>query len=401
MASDPRGHALVRPGRAGVAMSVALLLATGTGPVAAQSPSGSAGVWVSPAPWDVSALRWTRSEVIDGSGEQTVVDDLAAGADGRILIVGGVLGEGSPTAAAWASSDGLAWTRLAGELPDGSVAVDALATDDGFLVVTRSDTAGLGRLFRTDGITLVPLDAPSGDLSELGRSPAGLHALGGDDAPTVWTSTDDGTTWVPAVVTTEDAVASHLALADDGTIVVLGWLQEDDDLRVATAWSSADGGATWTAARLPLDPDTWLATDLARTPIGLMARVVDPMTSEVQGVDLRSTDGVTWDAVLVSPGWGSVGTAGSEAIVFGTDAAWHSPDGRTWTEERWPTLNGFDIVASDVMPDGRVVAVGQGSAPSAPASFVGTQSPPGGPSAAPSPAAPSAAASVPPGPSSR
>jgi hypothetical protein len=357
---------------AGVA--TAILLSTAL-PGLAQSPP--TGAPASVAPSVVSLFRWSISEDAAGFDKDPLIDALVVGADGRVLLLGGIPSDAGVTPVVWGSDDARTWTPLDGDLPTGSVAIDGVALDDGFVIVTSSDVSSEGRLFRSDGTSLVPQDGPTGDLSAIERSPAGLHVLDGSAAPTLWTSTDDGATWVPVVITDEDAVVRDLAVTGDGAIVALGRVHAAEDLEVPTAWSSTDGGATWASSVLPLEPGPWVIGDLAATPIGLLARVVDATTDTVSGPNLLSRDdGATWQVAITTPGWGSVGTAGPEGIVFGTDSAWHSADGTTWTQEWWPTLAGFDIAASRTLPDGGVVATGVRTAPpGTAATFIGKSAP--------------------------
>jgi len=360
------GHHRPAPGSlVGVAaLTVAGILTQA--PVLAQAPSAT------PAPSPGGFLRWSRSAPAKGFDQEPLLYDVVAGADGRVLLLGGIQSVDRATPVVWGSDDGQTWSELPGDLPAGSVALSGVATDDGFLIITSSDVSGEGRLYHSDGTRLDRVPAPSGSLSAIARSPAALYALEDADTPVVWTSTDDAATWTSAAL--EPAVAQHLAVTDDGTVVVLGRVHQGEDLDAPTAWSSTDGGTTWTTSTLPLDPGPWVIHDLASTPIGLVARIVDPTMSDVIGVDLVSPDGITWTQVLQTPGWGSVGTANGEALVYGADEWWHSADGVAWTKEWWPTLAGFDISASDVLPDGRVVAagVGSGSAPAPAATFIGS-----------------------------
>jgi hypothetical protein len=364
-----------------MACAVAVIATTSILPAAGQSPSAT--------PYDVSLFKWSIAEDVEGFDQDPLFYDLAIGDDGRVLLVGAVQRDGVVTPAVWGSDDGRTWSRLEGELPDGSVAYDAVpADDDGFLVIMAlGDDVPEDPLFRSDGTRLAPMAFPDEVPIAIERSPAGVHVLDVSGAPTVWTSADDGTTWTSAEVAGEDAIARELAVTDDGTIVVLG-LEHAAGLETPTAWSSRDGGVTWQAATLPLDAGSWSIGDLAWTPIGLLARILDGAGRDEANVNLLSRDGVTWDTTYATTGDGSVGSAGPEAIVFGTDSAWHTRDGVSWTQEWWPTLAGFDIVANRQMPSGPVVAAGiRTSSPATGATFLGApapKAPPSGPIEQPS-----------------
>ncbi len=320
-------------------------------PAAARSPSAT--------PYDVSLFTWSRSTDVEGFDQDPVLSELVVGADGRVLLLGGVRRDGVLAPVVWGSDDGRTWTQLEGDLPAGSIAADGVVADDGFLIITAlGDDAPAVPLVRSDGTRLASIASPEDVPIAIERSPIGIHLLGvAFAAPTVWTSTDDASTWASAEVAGETAVANELAVTEDGTIVVLG-LDHADGQAAPTAWASRDGGVTWHAATLPLGPGSWDVGDLAWTPIGLLARVMDVSTPDGPGVNLVSADGITWQQSVATTGSGSIGTAGPEAIIFGEDAALHSPDGMTWTEEWWPTLAGFDVVASRPMPGGPVVAAG-------------------------------------------
>ena len=351
-------------GAAFVALAAAL-------PVAAQSPSAT--------PYDVSLFKWSVADEADGF-DQGLLHDLVVGADGRVLLLGGDRAGDTVSPVVWGSDDGRTWARLEGDLPPDSIASDGVEADDGFMVITALGDGGEGRLYRSDGMSLAPLEAPTEALIAIERSPSGLHLLDGS-SPTVWTSTDDGANWTSAIVPGDDALASHLAVTEAGTLVVVGTV-EDDGRRVPTAWSSTDGGVTWRSTTLPIDAGSWVVGDLAWTPIGLIVRLIDAPGRDGSHVNLLSTDGTTWAPTIETTGSGSVGSAGPEAIIFGEDAAWHSADGVTWTEEWWPTLAGFDVVASQPMPSGPVVAAGvRRDAPATGAIFVGAPAPQPVPSA--------------------
>jgi hypothetical protein len=341
-------------------------------------PAASAVPVASAAVMDVAAIEWTRSRKAGDfdparNGNSPLVFDLAKGPDGRLLLVGGIIDQlgQQARAAVWGSDDGARWTRLKGSVPKGSSANAIVATDDGFLIggdVNRSDAM----LITSDGTKLSKLDAPgeglpTGTLFALERAPFGLVAAGEDAErrPTIWTSTDEGVTWTGTPIP-DAAYVIHLALTDDGTVVALG-TQGDEDARTATAWTSTDG-VTWTASAFPVEPTPFGVPDLERTPVGLIATI----GGDGPGAGAwPSTGGVTWTHVLASPGRKTVGTAGTEAILFGRDGWWHSPDGITWTEvpSSW---DDHTIETSVIRDDGAVIAAGyQFGPPSAVRTWIG------------------------------
>ena len=147
--------------------------------------------------------------------------------------------------------------------------------------------------------------------------------------------------------------AIHIAVTDDGTIVALGNQQDANGVRTPTAWSSTDG-TSWTTTPLPVEPGNWSVPDLERTPLGLVATVA----GDGQGAAKVSTDGTTWTQGPEVPGVLLVGTAGSEAVLFGPDTWWHSADAMTWTEGAARSFDGYRIETSAIRPDGAVIAAG-------------------------------------------
>jgi len=366
MASTPRRVAS-RPIVLATALASAAVLA-GQLSAVSQSPSapvgsgpvGSIAAPVSPAPVDVAAITWKQAKASKGFGPRDgalLVSDMAVGADGRFLLVG-VDRDLSPDrkAVVFGSDDGVRWKRLKGALPKGSAAAGVVATPDGFLIVGDVDSSG-SLLLTSDGTKVARLDAPAdglptGRLFGIVLGPDGYVAAGTDaaGAATMWTS-PDGRTWV-GVPLPEAAYVIHVAVADDGTLVALGNQQDADGNRTPTIWSSVDGVA-WTMRPLPVDPGNWSLADLERTPVGLLASLVNQGAGSVW----LSPDGVTWTHVLDTSSRAMAGTAGTEAILLGTDAWWHSADGATW-QEAAASFDGLSPETSAVRADGAVIAAG-------------------------------------------
>jgi hypothetical protein len=244
-------------------------------------------------------------------------------------------------------------------MPKGSAAAGITTTDDGFLIVGDVGDRTGPLLLRSDGSRVTRVDAPAdalptGPLYGVTDSPVGLVAVGddGNGVPAIWTSAD-GVAWTGTSVPDASYII-HVAVTDGGTIVAFG--NQGDQAGgpvVPTAWSSTDGVA-WTPTALPVEPGQWSVPDLERTPVGLVATAISEGTGRV----FLSPDGVTWTQVLEVPGVATVGTAGTEAIVFGPDAWWHSADGTTWTETAARSFDGYRIETSAVRPDGAVIAAG-------------------------------------------
>jgi hypothetical protein len=372
-------HGHRRSASVAVLGSIALTLAAGLGQVDAQSPgasaepsqlpaasvpAGSAAPAPSAAAIDVATLRWKKAKPakVFHPSNGPIASDLAVGANGRTLLAGLLMPPGAQQqAAVWGSDDGVKWSALKGSLPKGSAANAVIALDDGFLIA-GSDDQGRALLRRSDGKRLSKLEPsdtlPQGAIYDLARSRAGVHAAGLEGAtPTVWTSADGGTTWSKATLDGGSRVVD-IAATDDGTIAALGVVPTSDGLEQAAIWTSTDGGATWTSTTLPVQGQHVSLPDLERTPVGLVATVIAHSDAGGQASAWSSPDGITWQQVLELPTSASVGTAGGEAIILGSDSWWHSPDGVTWTEVDAPQFGGFAITTSAVRPDGSVVAAG-------------------------------------------
>ena len=333
-------------------------------PPASTAPGTSMAPIASTGPIDVGSLRWKQSKKSKGFGPRDGSPnafDIAVGPTGRFVMVG-VDGEVTPKrkAVVWGSDDGVRWTKLKGSVPKRSSAFGVIPTGDGFLIVGDvADRTG-PLLLTSDGSKVARVDAPAeslptGALYGIADTPIGLVAAGadGNGVAAIWTS-PDGVAWTGASV--PDAFyINHVAVTDDGTLVVLG--NQGDPAAGAltpTAWSSTDG-VTWIPTPLPVDPGSWSVPDLERTPAGLLATVSQ---GRERGLVFLSTDGATWTQVLEVPGVATAGTAGTEAIVFGPDAWWHSVDATTWTEAAAKAFDGYRIETSAIRPDGAVIAAG-------------------------------------------
>lgn len=178
----------------------------------------------------------------------------------------------------------------------------------------------------------------------------------------VWHSAD-GRSWedVTPEGTFADAGLSHVYVADDETLIVLGTLHEASEDAKPMAWESADG-RDWSPTSIGL-PDHWRVERLvhgARGYLALISVAPDIFSQAEQGLWL-SADGRSWELVRAAAtgeqlfdigagddGFAATGTRG-EAFEAFTIA---SSDGRTWIEattafgERAPiTGQGGDWVA--------------------------------------------------------
>ena len=199
----------------------AMLRITNGGPglvaVGLDDPAGDvdwdAAVWTSP-----DGVNWTRvphDEAVFGGDRIQVMWGVTAAAEG-LVAVGLDRSGGDVDAAAWTSSDGVTWTRVA-----------------------HDET-----LFGGDGNQRM-LDIVSGDA---GLVVVGLDEVDGDSDAAVWTS-PDGVTWIRAVnpeaVFGGDGEQAMTGVEWSGsTLVGVGTDASSGD-NDAAVWTSTDG-LTWT-----------------------------------------------------------------------------------------------------------------------------------------------------------
>jgi hypothetical protein len=224
-----------------------------------------------------------------------------------------------PQAAAWSSSDGLAWESSAvTDAPAGTTMTAVVATDDGFVALGHESTA--------DG--------------------------GEADQVRAWHSTD-GLTWEPANV--ERPARSKLqaavagAVAGPGSELVLGSFI-GQDIGAQRLWRSTDG-QEWTPVPLPgAKRSVWHSVEAVPDGFLLVGQGSDGKTS-----NWHSTDGLTWKRLKSSPRLFDVASSATgETVGIGAKTIWLSPDLRSW-EKVWTRprswkaggSNAFEWVAWD------------------------------------------------------
>ncbi|NIA25677.1 MAG: hypothetical protein GWP04_08925 [Gammaproteobacteria bacterium] len=232
---------------------------------------------------DLDAAVWTSSDGVAWS--RVVGDDAALGGEGfeqmlsvtaggpGLVAVGSVMSslDGSRDAAAWASPDGVTWTRVRGN--------DAALGGEGFQQMFDVTAGGPG---------LVAV---------------GMDSAGGDMDAAVWTSSD-GLTW--SRMSEEDAA---LGGADEQ---VMASVSAGGPGLVAVGMDSAGGGA---------DAAVWTSPD------GVTWTRVPGDEAVFGGVGRQ-------EMASVSAGGPGLVAVGSDASGPGGDvdaAVWTSPDGVTWT----------------------------------------------------------------------
>lgn len=349
------------------------LVAGGPWSVLADDPAVFGVVDLPPPPWfDASTAPFPA---------QTVVNDVVA--DGGGLLAVGVVG--APTqsvAAVWRSIDGRTWQRVVdavfgefardfdAEALSGSGIV-AAAEREGVVIGVGAgpgtadawtDSKALWRR-GVDGVWQRLDDAALsiGDgtlppesflrLRKVVATESGFVALGEivnnatesfSVRPLLWHSSD-GSTWTEVSGETFPEGAFGLGLATSGSTVVL--VGSTSGPRVA-AWFSVDGGVSWRTAEtesVPSSlPESYLI-DVAAGPGGFVA---------AGSRSARDADGnLAGGPILLLTG----GDFAGDVDV----AIWTSVDGRSWSEESSPAINGplrHDRAAGvEVLPDGRIV----------------------------------------------
>jgi len=190
-------------------------------------------------------------------------------ADGSIIIAGG-WGDGNPGSRlndVWRSTDqGATWTRMTaapGWTARESLCAVALA--DGSMVIAGGNGSGgpFNDVWRStdQGATWTQMTAAA---EWPGRAYAGCVALsgdrilvmgglvsGGEGKNDIWASDDYGATW--AELTTQNPWTARsgfaTAVLPDGSIVVMGGMQQSGGSRLNDVWRSRDNGVSWTHDR--------------------------------------------------------------------------------------------------------------------------------------------------------
>ncbi len=333
------------------------------------------------------SLVWTRLSAAEESlhelGHQRMFD-VAVGygvlvAVGEDTFVEGY--EGETDAAAWWSSDGLAWERVPHNEStfggaDSQRMVSVAALPNGFVAVGIHEDAGQGDAavwFSLDGRSWERVAHDEGVLGGAGVQrmdavaafPDGVVAVGlqnvdGDADGAVWLS-PDGLRWsrVTHVESVFGGTGNQEILAVtplDGGLVAVGVDTADGDLDGAVWWSS--DGVTW--QRIQDDgvldgPGDQIMLSVCAVPDGVVAVGVE--TGSTESDELRaavwwSEDGRAWerigDATLDAESTAAYSVECSgfgvwmAGVAFGAETLvlWSSPDGRVW--DRLPDRPAFE-----------------------------------------------------------
>ena len=260
----------------------------------------------------------------------------------------------------WHSPTGEAWTGVGQDVADDGGIVDVVATPTGYAAV--------------------------GAVRERNRRRQW-------SVPTVWRSAD-GLTWErAALVDMEEAGATSITSAPDGSLVATVILPAETRGRgrrarvvrpQSLAFATSSDGAAWEIADPPFVKDLGQVTGWELATAGgriLVQTVPAPNApSDVTDGYHASDDGMTWERVPVLQGLtGTVAGAGEGLSVISSGPVLSSDDGTTWHSSYDDALASVIVRAATVLPDGRLLAVGmaQDGSTEDPRIFVGPVGPVG------------------------
>lgn len=288
----------------------------------------------------------------------------AAYMDALALPPGGgyvALGHDRPPnrAAAWATTDGMQWSRLVQfPAPDDSQILGATSSADSLVAVGGSGAAA-AVWHSADGLhwTITTLDAPPHGNRELltavaRAAPNGGYVAGGYEengraevTATLWRSAD-GSTWSRSAADPSFAGSQVTGVAAGPNAAVAVGYGGGNREGHAVAWRSTDGGATWQASGSSGLGDGRM---LALAFDGSRFVAVGESKAADRGMVWTSTDGLDWTtvtdqpaldhygdevymaAVAASPNGGFVADGWQSDAANGSVIAWRSRDGTTWS----------------------------------------------------------------------
>jgi hypothetical protein len=356
----------------------------------------------SPAPSPVARTGWSR------------VPDVAAFAGQRVLAVArgpvGLVAVGRPLDAngdggggtIWTSSDGVAWSPVAGVPPNptsnagpltavtfwnGEFVTTAWGADFGptkstqeAFLWTSPDGATWRLNSRIDGSSGVDAFAAIGSRLVAGGSVC--SGVSGPCATALW-STADGTTWRRSRLTGAGDMALAALVATPSGLVAIANVRggarasgPSPVLRFAV-WTSADGLSWSRPTIIPAGAATVTGATVLSSRLVIVGWVHAPGSSDSMGsaVWIADAGGTNWTRIPDQPslraGWmGHVMTTSGGLVAVGQDCntsdacvpvVWRSPDGRTWAASQPAAMDSpgtsFDALA--VIGD-ELVAFGYG-----------------------------------------
>jgi len=219
------------------------------------SRGSAAASWTAEAgtPWQAAPDQPSLRPPTGGSAEMRAVGRWR---DLFVAVGTVVTAVGAPSAAAWTSSDGLAWDLVGfGPAFEGAIAYGTAGSQERVVVVGATGERGQGPAVAwvsEDGTTWTRVDSPAfsdGTMRGVAHTGDGFVAVGAslaDDRAAAWSSTD-GRTWEPAPA--QAALENHgrpirmTAVTADPRGLLAGGLVSDAGNGSGVVWRSADGRA--------------------------------------------------------------------------------------------------------------------------------------------------------------
>ena len=293
---------------------VAIVSRIGESPVALRSADGT--TWTAAGPFPGSSDMWVN----------------AITRRGDMLIAVGTGGHAA-AGAAWTSSDGATWQRVADQPAFAQAALDRVAAGPaGVVAVDRFD----GRLLvSADGATWSPVSlgaAGAVKVNDVAATDTGFVAVGSvGSAAAVWTSSDLQH-WARAPFPDgSDASAQLVAVAAQGQrLVALGAVPApgeaaNDPWTGLGVWISTDGGASWTLSGTTLRGDAPVLYPSSMPGLSALSGGFVAFGNALPGALAvwTSSDGTSWRQATVQAASAAAGRtlaiSGARAVIAGND----------------------------------------------------------------------------------
>jgi hypothetical protein len=245
--------------------------------------------------WSQDYLPRPPGDAMRG-GSNARASDITVGGPGLVIVGTDLDARGNEVAAAWTSTDGVAWQEHVTSIIDhpGYAFAAVAAGGDALVAVGRQ-----GIWWSSDGVTWEQVGEPAivgTHLTDIAWGPAGFVAVAADDGgvASTWRSSD-GRSWEPGALTTalSGLCPTKIAGGSKGYLVVGS--NCGDPSRPVIA--SSPDGRSWIRA---------------------------PGQSSLFG------EGEADGAIAGGPGWIAFGRFRPDASANAGDAVWTSTDGRAW-----------------------------------------------------------------------
>jgi hypothetical protein len=212
-------------------------------------------IWISHTglDWELVALL-----EFENPGGGIEVDAITLGGPGLVAVGREWLSEGLSIPAVWVSTDGRQWNRIEGldRFSDNAAMVDVTQHGDTLFAVGYVEQTMPAVWAFVDNafwelVTVGPYITRDVVLTSIGSDGQRLAVTGSSDAEDVdarvWTSTNDGRTWVDR---RQDAGAVGIPLLNDVVVTPMGWIAVGGD---GSTYRPKVGAAVWTS----LDGIAW------------------------------------------------------------------------------------------------------------------------------------------------